>query len=96
LVIALLVTAACGPSQQEQDRYWENVRLQQAKEKRILDERLLATKTEHVRLTLGEAAAAAYKLCQTYPPATEEHKAKCKQLDDRIAKMQTEEAKNPW
>ncbi len=68
----------------------------QAQIQNRLDERLLETKIRLVELVLGEAAAGKYEMCHKYPPTTKQHKADCQKLDERVAKIEAQQAKDPW
>lgn len=85
-----------GYNQREIDHAQLELRTQISRSNRELDDRLLETQIRHVELTLGEAAASTYRLCHAYPPTTPQHKAKCKRIDDQLAKVEAEESRNPW
>jgi hypothetical protein len=85
-----------GSSQAEIDQAWQEVDNTIAQSKREMDERLLEAKIHTVELRYGDAAASRYRLCHTYPPEAKQHQLECKRLDDRVARDDARDAKNPW
>jgi hypothetical protein len=82
-----------GYSQAEKDEAWQKVQNTQDEVKHDLDAQILASNIRIVELRYGEAAAATYKLCHTYPPTTKQHRLECKKLDDRLARDEARDTK---
>ena len=86
-LVLLFVAIDCGPSKEEIDTKWEKVRQQQqARWDREQKARLLESQIRFIRFRRGEAAAARYRQCHTYPPRTKQDQLECKQLDEQVAR----------
>ena len=93
-LVLLFVAIDCGPSKEEIDAKWEKVRQQQQAEwDREQKARLLEWQIRVIRLRRGEAAAARYRLCHTYPPTAKQDQLECKQLDEQVARYEAKRSR---
>jgi hypothetical protein len=83
-----------GYSDREIKQSWQEFDLTQAKIQQGLDRQLLEGKIKLAETRFGQGSL--YSLCHEYEPTAKQNKAKCKQLDDRMARADAEYAKHPW
>lgn len=97
LCVLLLVVAISHEEDRRHQQADEAIRNLQAESARYTaetDARILELRAHLAEMRYGEGAL--YRLCHQYPPTTKEHQAKCKALDDRMARDDAKDAKHPW
>lgn len=83
-----------GYSDQEIKQAEQDTDRAQAKVMGTLKRNTLEAEIRLAETRYGEGAL--YRLCHEYAPTTKQNKAKCRQLDDKMARADAEDAKHPW
>ena len=83
-----------GYSDSEKKRAEQEFETQIALSQGRLDQQLLEAKIQLAEARFGEGRL--YRLCHESAPTAKSNQVKCKQLDDRMARADADDAKHPW